>query len=342
LTGRSHVTDERQTSWRTVARPPRKLSAMPLATKIDLGRVGFIAVGLPFSILPSDIDQFVTRALRLPTDLLTRRAAQRRAERIRTIVGARLSDSEISGSAREYYRGRSEFEWARVRGIRRRAWTPEIEMEGTDVLTSAIGRRRGVILWRMDFTDSMVLQRACWGKGLDLVQLSDAAHGSGDSQLGIRLVARLVRRAEAPYLAKRIIIPLDRSLGYLRELAAELRDGHVVSILGELPARQNVEVPFFDQRRAFATGAPALAHQTGAALLPVATRRIGPHRYQVVIHPEPELDRSLRRDRFTESAITEFTRLIENAVVESPGDWNGPWTGFQSSSEDALAESASP
>ena len=86
------------------------------------------------------------------------------------------------------------------------------------------------------------------------------------------------------HLAERVVLPRDGSLDYLRTLVRRLEQNRVVSVFGNIQgARAAKGIEILGTHRKLATGAPALARRTDAALLTMRARRLGPLEYEVVI-----------------------------------------------------------
>jgi lauroyl/myristoyl acyltransferase len=296
------------------------------------------ALGLIFGYLatfvtPRRLDPWI--AHRLSSLFLRFRAKNVRATEafIRRVCGPRAGEFDVAAAAQNYYRAKFEYAVGRVRGMHPRHWDPQIEVEGLEHLESALEHGHGAILWRTDMGDTLVLQRAMWQSGHPLVQLSSAGHGATNSYFSYRVTAPLYARAENAYLRERVTIPSDWSYGYLPHLMRELKANHVVAILGELVGRQNVHVSVFGKTRVLATGAPAIAHRTGAALIPVATSREGPWRYRIRLGAPIEVDRSVPRRTALDHPTRAYARFIEEAVIAHPGDYNAWWSLMFSASD---------
>jgi lauroyl/myristoyl acyltransferase len=244
---------------------------------------------------------------------------------IRRGLGPRADQFDMAEVTRRFYEGKVEYALGRARGLWPRRWEPQIEVDGREYVDQALAEGRGAILWRIDMTDTTVLQRGAWQSGWPLVQLSSIIHGVTNSQLGMRVTAPLYARPENAYLVERVRIPADWSFGYMPQLLRALKANRVVAILGEVVARQNVTVSILEGTRPIPTGAPAIAHRTGAALIPAVTFREGPLQYRLQLGPPIEVDQSLPRREATEQAVLEFGRRIEQAVAAHPSDWLGWW-----------------
>jgi len=276
-------------------------------------------------LMPRRLDAWLAGRLAGAFMRLRRGNVGRTATTIGRGLGGRAASFDLMQVARDYYLGKFEYAVGRTRALHPGRWNPRIEVEGREYVDAALAEGHGAILWRMDMGDTLLLQRAAWQSGWPLVQLSSIIHGTKDSHLGARVVAPLFARAENAFLVERVRIPIDWSTGYLSRLVRALEANQVVAILGEVIGRQNIEVPVLAGSRPLPTGAPAIAHRTGATLIPAASFREGRWRYRVRLGPPIALDRSLPRREATEAAVREFGRRLEAAVAEHPADYNGWW-----------------
>lgn len=308
-------------AWRPPAMPKR-----PWIRRYDVLVTAGLAAGYVATFaLPRRLDPWLAERL---TKLFLARRGKNVAATVATMrraLGSRGDSIDLIQAAANYYGSKYESAVGRVRGMHPRGWNPQIEVEGREHVDAALEAGHGAILWRMDMGDTLHLQRAAWQSGWPLVQLSSAGHGVSYSRLGFYVGAPLYARPENAYLAERVQVPDDWSYRYLPRLVKELAANRVVAILGEVIARQSIVVPLFEGGRAVATGAPAIAHRTGAALIPAATFREGRWKYRVRLGPPIEVDRSLPRRAATEQATLKFGEMLEDAVAESPGDYNGWW-----------------
>jgi hypothetical protein len=237
--------------------------------------------------------------------------------------------------AEEHVRMAVEDSWGRFRGIGRPGrWCPTIEFSGEPHVRDALEPGRGAVIWCMRFSSDTVLKQAFHKVGLPLVHLSLAEHGAWGSRtkLGTSVISPLFTRAEKPYLADRVIIPLSSSLRYLQTLREYLRRNACVSVFGDRTGMQRLEVPFLTGRRKFATGAPSLAWVETCALLSAYVIRTGGFQYRVVIEEPIPVDRSLSRKKFLKRAVGEFARRMEQLVERYPADWQ-EWADWKRSQD---------
>jgi lauroyl/myristoyl acyltransferase len=281
---------------------------------------GYVAAGL----VPRRFDaRFVDFVLASP--LLVREASvQPIAERMRHALQAVLPDADFHALATTYCRMFRENQWIRCRAIRGGDVPVATTVTGLQHLQSALERGRGAILWGMSFCETLVVKIGLHRAGVPLVHLSSANHGTvpGASPLGLRVVAPLFTTAETRFLAERIVIPADGSLGYLRVVMDRLAANACVSIVGDgIAPRRNVGATFLGRDAHFAPGAPGLAWKMGSALLPLHVVRDAPMEYRIVIDGEIDMPRDLAKAAFIDGAVCEFARRLEQRVLEHPSQW---------------------
>lgn len=296
-------------TWVTLRDIPRILSLF----------LGFVATAL----VPRRLDGSISNILSVICMAFDRRRIRRIARTIELRLGQQLNGRDPVALARDHYHMRIEDGWGRLRGLHRDGWQPRIEVEGIEHIRHALNAGSGVVLWTTWFCGAVIPKAAMWNSGIPMNHLSRRDHGAtSHSALALEILAPLYVRPEARYLKRRILVPLDASLGYMRDLIAVLQAGECLSISGELSGRQSLPVPFLDGTKAFATGAPALAWTCNSALLIVRVLRAGPMAYRVVITPI-ELTRNCTRKEFVRAAIGEYASQIEQAIIRYPSDWQG-------------------
>ena len=95
--------------------------------------------------------------------------------------------------------------------------------------------------------------------GYAVAHLSRDTHGFSTTRFGRRVLNPIQTRVERRYLAERLVMSDERSVGPLRELAARLKQNRLVSITLAREWRRTRLVPFLDGYIRIATGALALA-----------------------------------------------------------------------------------
>ena len=295
-----------------------------LLCRQDIRRLaGLLSGSLAAAFVPQRWDPAVVRLARSVHRACFPRALDQVGEKMARVLPAGAC-GDCSRLAEEYATMRLEDLWGRARGVWRYGWRPAIEIEGLERVHTALKRGRGAILWSMRFSSTTVIKQAFFRAGLPLRHLSRKQHGSPSmTRLGVRVVGPLYCRAENPYVAERVQIPLDGSLGYLNRLREHLRENACISIFGEHEGRQSAEVEVLGARWRFALGAPSLAWLEGAELLTAYALRTAPFRYRVVIDEPIAVDRSTPRKVFAAQALAQFAERLERLILLHPGQWQG-------------------
>jgi lauroyl/myristoyl acyltransferase len=220
--------------------------------------------------------------------------------------------------------GRTEHHIQVMKVLSARGWAPRIHLEGEEHLKHALAKGNGAVLWVAHFCfNTQVTKMALKAAGYRVAHLSRPEHGFSKSQFGIRHLNPLRWNAEISYLDKRIVIDRTNPGSSLREAKTMLADNRVVSITaGAWEGRRVVRGPLLGGRLALASGAPNLAHRTGAALLPVTTTRVGGKAFRVKIG-EPLPTGFQEKPEAIRAATAGFLTVLEMAVLESPDQWRG-------------------
>ncbi len=95
-----------------------------------------------------------------------------------------------------------------------------------------------------------------------------------------------------------------------------------VSIFGEHPGRQTVEVEILGIRRRLALGAPSIAWRAQAGLVTAYALRESAFRHRLVIEEELPVDRGMPRREFAEQAVHRFASRLEAVVLRHPAEWH--------------------
>ena len=293
-----------------------------LATWRDLKLFNRIALGYVVTTLwPRKWDPWLVARHADLVLFSRRREVQRLAKLMESALGAAASGRDLLEAAREHYRMRVEALWGRIRQLHKHGWELRLHVDGIEHVQRGLAAGRGVILWGMVLCDSTIPKAALHRAGIRLAHLTNEDHLAGGTTLiGLKVNAPLLRRSETRHLERRVVIPLDRSLGYMRDLMDLLAANGCLSITGELEARQNFQAEMFFGPESFAPGAPGLAWKMGSALLTYHVVREGGSQYRLVIEPM-ELDRGVTRHEFEQTAVREFARRLRAHVEQHPSDW---------------------
>jgi lauroyl/myristoyl acyltransferase len=287
------------------------------------------------TFLPQRVDLWMVAATMPAYRTLLRHKVNAVAVTMERLLDESPQDRSWSDLALAYWRMRAEAHWLRVRSLHRRGPEVDITLVGLHHLESALAEGKGAILWRSFFCSSHIPKEALARAGHRLVHLSHWDHGARGFNLpGLRLFAPLWVRAEVRHLRERVVLPRDSSLDYLRVLLDHLQANHVLSIFGNIRGRASVPIEILGTQRLIASGAPALARKTGAALLTMDAERLGPNRFRVVIAEPIELDPDLDRRSAIRAAVEEFGRRVEERVRAHPDSWYR-WAIYRDQLEEA-------
>ena len=303
-----------------------RIRALPSGQPRDFRKLGFLSAGYLLTLLlPRRLDQWtVGRLLRLP--VVVRGAwIQKIVRSMRHHLGPILPDADFESMARDFCEMTREIEWLRFRAYHTKKLPIQTSVEGLERLREAQEAGKGAILWGMSFCEHLPVKVALQRAGVPLVHLSSAYHGVPDpcTPFGMKVVGPFYSAAEVPFLAERVIIPQDGSLGYMRLLIDRLSKNQCVYIRGDYRSvRNNVNVRLFGRELPFAPGAPGLSWKLGSPLLPLHVVREGPFRYRAVIHPPIDADRGQGKSPFIRQTTDQFRNLMERCVLETPSNWD--------------------
>ena len=300
---------------------------MPAIDRKDLGLLGLLpALALLAAATPERA--WPVLADRLAGLRLALRGARTAEEvaRLAAVVGARPLGRAPAQCWRAHL-ANNYLAWMVLLRCRGRAgWRPAARLEGAAQIEAALARGQGGILWVAPFAFSdLVTKLALHEAGYAVAHLSRDTHGFSTTRFGRHVLNPIQTRVERRYLAERLVMSDERSVGPLRELTACLRQNRLVSITLAATGRRTRQVPFLDGCIRIATGALALAWQTGAPILPAFTLREPDGRFATriedAIHADPGLVREAAMDRM----LTTYVALLEGYVLRSPDQFALPY-----------------
>lgn len=241
-----------------------------------------------------------------------------RRELIRQAMGSAVTDRDV---ARIDESVTAEGVLARIyllHEYRAGARSPALELFGAGHIDAALARGRGAILWVSPFGHSdLMTKRTLREAGYTLTHLSRPEHGGGHTRFGIRFVSPVYQAIENRYLGNRLLLR-GGGVAALRELVVQLGGNSLVSIAALETAMRTVQVPFLETSIRLARGPVALAHRSGAPLLPVFTLRTGVDRFRTVVLPPLTV-----ADADGVAPFEQYARALEERVRAFPGQWVG-------------------
>jgi lauroyl/myristoyl acyltransferase len=215
-------------------------------------------------------------------------------------------------------------------GLTRHRLQPRLE--GREHLDRAIAESKGAILWVGPFLFSDLLTKvALHAAGFQVSHLSRYAHGFSGTRFGERVLNPIRTSVERRYLAERLVMGREGSVAALRELSRRLRANRVVSISAIGMAHQLYQIPFLNGSVQMARGAPSLAIQTGAPLLPVFTGRDPGGNWVTVIEPPLVRSNAWDRDEAVKRLLLQYAALLEYYVTCWPDQFCPGQLDFQTS-----------
>jgi lauroyl/myristoyl acyltransferase len=208
-------------------------------------------------------------------------------------------------------------------------WNANIDLQGDNELRSALAAGKGAVLWVAHTAfNALATKMALHRAGYVVSHISRPEHGFSKSRFGIRFLNPIRWRAETKYLRDRIVIDRSHPGGAFARAAAELRGNGIVSVTaGAWEGRYLAHCELFRGRMTLATGAPKLAHETGARLLPVFTAKAGDG-VVVRIGPAIEATSSLNREAVIQHAVREFVDELRWLIRQYPDQWRG-WDDWE-------------
>lgn len=204
------------------------------------------------------------------------------------------------------------------------SWVPRVRLSHSGRVAAALENGRGVILWVAHGFHGHLGAKVAFGQaGIKVTHLSRPDHGFSASRFGTRYLNRIQTAIEDRYIAERVLLPMRGQNAALNLLARRLRDNRIVTITAQRGAARTAQAAFMDGTVTLAIGAPALAHLTGAALLPVFAFRDEDSVIDVRIEAPLAFDRAAPRDQAVAEVVARYAPLLEAQVLRYPGQWLG-------------------
>lgn len=137
------------------------------------------------------------------------------------------------------------------------------------------------------------------------------------------------RMLNNPHIDKRINkVRHDYGIGVLtpkglgtREMMRALSSGRSVALMNDQKFNQGLAVDFFGHPAMTAPGPSRLALKYGVPIVPVSTRRTGPSRFHVTIHPPFVPKKTGDTEADVRNCVEHITAFLEAEVRANPGQW---------------------
>lgn len=106
-----------------------------------------------------------------------------------------------------------------------------------------------------------------------------------------------------------------------RELMRALSAGRAAALMNDQKFNQGLAIPFFGHEAMTAPGPSRLALKYDVPIVPIATRRTGPGRFQVTVHPPFMPEKTGDEDADLRACVERITAFIESEVRANPEQW---------------------
>jgi len=199
-----------------------------------------------------------------------------------------------------------------------------IEIDGEDALDQAILRNRGAVLWVASLAHSdLVAKKSLSAAGYKLHMLSAASHPYSASRLGASLLNPVRLRAVNRYLVRRVVVVYGAARPAMDALKQALGSNECAVIQALGTGARKLTFPFLDGTLALAIGAPRLACETGAALIPVFVVPTETGGYRVRLGPDLNTNAGMHHDYAVRAMAVQYVSLLDAVVRRHPAVWTG-------------------
>lgn len=179
------------------------------------------------------------------------------------------------------------------------------------------------------------------GEHLDAIEASDrgavivAGHFANWEVMGAAICCRPVdclvtyRALNNPYIDRRLNkVRHDYGIGVLapkgagtRELMRALSAGRAVALMNDQKFNEGLAIPFFGYNAMTAQGPSRLALKYDVPIVPISTRRTGPARFEVTVHPPFTPEKSGNAEADLIASVKRISAFVEREVRANPGQW---------------------
>jgi lauroyl/myristoyl acyltransferase len=243
-------------------------------------------------------------------------------------VAALITGTEVERSATRIIVENWGNEWGErfqyLRAWRPGGWSPEIDIIGATHVSAALQRGCGIVFLGGLFSfNNLVPKMAMHRLGLAPISFSVPLHGVSKTAFGIRYLNWIYRDIERLYVGERLMVERAEFAAAMQRMRDYLKDSGTVYFSVGGRGRRTATARFLGGRIIVATGPLAMAYTTGAAVLPLYTRRVGPSRYEVTVGAPIQIPKAADGKPDYEAAVQNFADALTPHVLRDPGQWRG-------------------
>ena len=219
---------------------------------------------------------------------------------------------------------RYEEKFEYLRAWRPGGWNPKIDILGADHVANALAKGHGIVFWGSNFSfNNLLAMMAVHRLGLSVSRFSVPQHGFSNTRFGIRYLNRVCRDIENRYLSERYMVRPHEISAALQSLRDCLKANEAVYFAVGGRGRRTANAKFLDGSVILPTGPLAMAHATGAAMLPVYTLRVAPAAFEVTFGAPIDFPSSSVGNVDYTAAVQTYADMLTPFVLRDPGQWCG-------------------
>jgi lauroyl/myristoyl acyltransferase len=199
-----------------------------------------------------------------------------------------------------------------------------VTLLGLSSVEAARRANRGAVLWVSPFAHSdIVTKRALSQAGFEVTHLSHFGHPFSSTRLGARLLNPVQVHIENRYLKQRVLVSYGQAQPALEALKKVLQRNGIVTVTAIGAGRKSIELPFLSGTMRLAVGAPRLALETGAALIPVNTVPDGRGGFSVYCGDDLNRGYSGTDNEAIHAMAERYVAVLDTFVRKHPSSWQG-------------------
>jgi hypothetical protein len=205
-----------------------------------------------------------------------------------------------------------------------KGWQPRIHLQGHEHIDAALVAGKGVILWNSPFRFADLIGKiGIHEAGYPLTHLSTLGHPWSDSRFGVRYLNPIWVRVEQRYLLQRVVIDPADPKQALDRLRSVLCANGIVSISAVRGvARKPIKIRLLNANFSLGLGAPLLAYDTGAALLPMFVSHQRDGSFRLVVEDPISIPAAEPRIEAAIVASQTFAKRTETHLQVAPEQWS--------------------